>query len=39
MKIIDGRPYRAVKDLLKISGIGPKTLESISPYLTVPSGR
>ena len=34
-KIIAGRPYRAVKDLLKIPGIGPKTLESISRYLTV----
>ena len=34
-KIVAGRPYRAVKDLLKIPGIGPKTLKSISPYLTV----
>ena len=34
-KIIAGRPYRAVKDLLKIPGMGPKTLKSISPYLTV----
>lgn len=34
-KIIAGRPYRAVKDLLNIPGIGPKKLKSISPYVTV----
>ncbi len=38
-KIIAGRPYRAVKDLLKIPGIGPKRLESISRYLTVRGAR
>ena len=38
-KIIAGRPYRAVKDLLKIPGMGPKTLKSISPYLTVHGGK
>ncbi len=30
-QIIAGRPYQKVEDLLKISGIGPKTLEKIKP--------
>lgn len=34
-KIIAGRPYRKVEDLLKIPGIGPKRLEAIAPYLTL----
>ena len=34
-KIIAGRPYRRVEDLLKIPGIGPKRLEAIAPYLTL----
>ena len=34
-KIIAGRPYRSVEDLLKIPGIGEKTLESIAQYVTV----
>ena len=34
-KIITGRPYQAVEDLLKIPGIGQKTLETITPYITV----
>ena len=34
-KIIAGRPYRKVEDLLKIPGIGPKRLEAILPYLTL----
>ena len=34
-KIIAGRPYRNVEDLLKIPGIGPKRLEAIAPYLTL----
>ena len=33
-KIIVGRPYRAVEDLLKIQGIGPKTLAKIRPCVT-----
>ena len=33
--IVAGRPYRSVKDLLKIPGIGPKTLEKIRPCVTV----
>ena len=34
-RIIAGRPYKNVEDLLNISGIGPKTLEKIRPYITV----
>ncbi|MBI5889566.1 MAG: helix-hairpin-helix domain-containing protein [Nitrosomonadales bacterium] len=33
--IIDGRPYSSVDDLIRIYGIGPKTLESIRPYVKV----
>ena len=33
--IIAGRPFRSVEDLLKIPGIGPKTLEKIRPCVTV----
>ena len=32
-KIIAGRPYRKVEDLLKVPGIGPKKLEAIAPYV------
>jgi competence protein ComEA len=31
--IIDGRPYKSIDDLLKVKGVGPKTLETIRPYL------
>jgi len=34
-RIIDGRPYRTVDDLLKVKGIGPKKLENIRPYFVV----
>jgi competence ComEA-like helix-hairpin-helix protein len=34
-RIIAGRPYRTVDDLLKVKGIGPKTLENIRPYFVV----
>jgi competence ComEA-like helix-hairpin-helix protein len=34
-RIIAGRPYRTVDDLLKVKGIGPKRLENIRPYFTV----
>lgn len=34
-KIIAGRPWGSVDELLKVSGIGKKTLEKIAPYLTV----
>ena len=34
-KIIAGRPYRSVEDLLNIPGIGKKTLEKIRPCVTI----
>jgi len=34
-RIIAGRPYETVDDLLKVKGIGPKKLEKIHPYLVV----
>ena len=39
-KIIDDRqtngPFRSVKDLLRVKGIGPKTLEKMRPFLREP---
>lgn len=35
VRIISGRPYKAVDDLLKVKGIGPKKLENIRPYFVV----
>ncbi len=34
-RIIAGRPYRTVNDLLKVKGIGPKRLEKIRAYVVV----
>lgn len=34
-KIIAGRPYKSVDDLLRISGMGSKLLEHVRPYLVV----
>jgi competence protein ComEA len=34
-KIIAGRPYKSVDDLLRVTGMGPKLLEKIRPYLVV----
>jgi competence ComEA-like helix-hairpin-helix protein len=34
-RIIAGRPYRTVDDLLKVKGIGPKKLENVRPYFVV----
>ena len=34
-RIIAGRPYKTVDDLLKVEGIGPKKLENIRPYFVV----
>ncbi|RKY36814.1 MAG: endonuclease [Candidatus Omnitrophota bacterium] len=34
-RIIAGRPYKTVDDLLKVKGIGVKTLEKICPYFVV----
>jgi competence ComEA-like helix-hairpin-helix protein len=31
-RIIAGRPYKTIDDLLKVKGIGPKKLEHIRPY-------
>lgn len=33
--IIDGRPYTSVDGLIRVYGIGPKTLEGIRPYVRV----
>jgi competence protein ComEA len=34
-KIVGGRPYKSVDDLLHVTGFGPKLLEKIRPYVTV----
>ena len=34
-RIIAGRPYKTINDLLKVKGIGPKRLEKIRPYVVV----
>ena len=34
-KIIAGRPYNNVDDLLRISGVGPKLMDQIRPALVV----
>jgi DNA uptake protein ComE-like DNA-binding protein len=34
-KIIAGRPYKDVDDLLRVSGVGPKLLKKLRPYLVV----
>ncbi|MBE9580691.1 MAG: helix-hairpin-helix domain-containing protein [Proteobacteria bacterium] len=34
-RIITGRPYRTVDDLLKVKGIGPKRLKKFRPYFLV----
>ncbi|MCB1245337.1 MAG: helix-hairpin-helix domain-containing protein [Verrucomicrobiae bacterium] len=36
--IIAGRPYGKADDLLKVKGIGPKTLEKMLPQLKFPEG-
>jgi competence protein ComEA len=33
--IVDGRPYSSADDLIRVYGIGPKTLEGIRPYVKV----
>jgi competence ComEA-like helix-hairpin-helix protein len=33
-RIIEGRPYRSVDDLVRVSGIGERTLETLRPFLT-----
>ena len=34
-RIIEGRPYKKIDDLLNVEGIGPATLEAIKPHLTL----
>jgi predicted DNA-binding helix-hairpin-helix protein len=34
-RIIAGRPYREVEELLQIQGLGKRTLERIYPFLTL----
>ncbi len=34
-RIIAGRPYRTVDDLIKVKGIGPKRLKKFRPYVVV----
>jgi len=34
-RIIAGRPYKTIDDLLKVKGIGSKKLEKIRPYAVV----
>ena len=35
-RIIGGRPYKKAADLLNVEGLGPKTLERLTPYLQLP---
>jgi len=34
-RIISGRPYKNINDLLRVKGIGKKTLEKLRPYLRI----
>ncbi len=34
-RIIEGRPYSALEDLLEVRGIGPATLEKLRPFITL----
>ena len=34
-RIVQGRPYNTVDDLLRVNGIGPATLEHLRPFVTV----
>jgi competence protein ComEA len=36
-RIIEGRPYQSVEDLMQVSGIGANTLEKIRHHLKTPS--
>lgn len=36
-RIIENRPYRSPNDLLKVNGIGKKSLQKIAPYLLFPA--
>ena len=34
-RIIEGRPYASIEDLLAVRGIGPATLEKLRPFVTL----
>lgn len=34
-RIMDARPFDSVKDLLRVPGLGPKTLEALLPFIRV----
>jgi competence ComEA-like helix-hairpin-helix protein len=34
-RIVDARPFDSVKDLLRVPGMGPKTLEALLPFIRV----
>lgn len=34
-RIVSGRPYREVDELVRVKGIGPKTIERIRPYVVI----
>ena len=34
-RVVAGQPWRSVKELTRIKGIGPRTLKKLRPYLTV----
>ena len=34
-RMIEGGPYEKLEDLLEVPGIGPKTLEKLTPYLAI----
>lgn len=36
LRIIEGRPYQRLEDLLSVAGIGEKTLGKIRPFLKSP---
>jgi competence ComEA-like helix-hairpin-helix protein len=33
--VVAGRPYKSVDELIKVSGIGPRSLEDLRPYVKV----
>jgi hypothetical protein len=37
LRIIAGRPYKSVDDLLRVSGIAEQSLETMRPFLTIDS--
>ena len=36
-EIVRGRPFKSYEDLLRVRGIGPKTLEKIRPFIENPA--